>query len=129
MARFSFSKSYNKERVFDINTEDFDYVSLESLYNSVEDGHVFPVRGIYINEKSLYDPAPVIATDDCYVNFPSHMYKQCVDILNDKRAIAAINNGMVGFSIYEYEQKRFHKTCYSIRWEDIDPEIAEDIEG
>ena len=38
MARFSFSKKYNTERMFDIDTSNFDYKSLEELY--VDDDYV-----------------------------------------------------------------------------------------
>ena len=130
--RFSFSKRFNKEKIFNIDTTNFDYVSLEEMYQ--DDDIVYPVRGIYLNEKSLYDPAPVIATDSYYVNLPSHMYQQCKEILGDRIAINEINKGCVGFIIYRYEQKRFNKICYSIRWVDVNPddfktEETTDIEG
>lgn len=130
--RFSFSKRFNKEKIFNIDTTNFDYVSLEEMYQG--DDIVYPVRGIYLNEKSLYDPAPVIATDSYYVNLPSHMYQQCKEILADRIAINEINKGCVGFEIYRYEQKRFNKICYSIRWVDVNPddfntEETTDIEG
>lgn len=126
---FSFSNSYNTKKIFDIDTSDFEYKKLEELWeeNSViPDGEteevcttVFPVRGLYLNNKSMYDPQPTAALDDCYVNLPAHMYKMAVDILNDPRAIAAINQGKVGFTIERYYQKRFQKQCYSVTWVDM----------
>ena len=123
--RFSFSKRYNKEKVFTIDTSTFDYVSLEEMYQDEET--VYPVRGVYINEKSMYDPAPVVATDSEYVNLPAHMIDECRDMLADRQAISAINRGLVGFTIYKYHQARFNKDCYSIRWVDVDevkPEVG-----
>ena len=120
-SRFSFSKRYNKEKVFTINTSSFDYVSLEEMYH--DDEAVYPVRGVYINEKSLYDPAPVLATDDCYVNLPSHILNECRDMIADRQAVSAINRGLVGFTIYKYHQARFNRDCYSVKWVDID-EVA-----
>ena len=123
----SFSKKYNKERLFDVDTASFDYVSLESLYNNLpvdlDTGEIiqepFVVRGVYINTHSLFDPAPVIAIDGTYVNFPSHLNDVCRDMINDKASVKAINDGKVGFVIYSYYQARFQKDCYSIEWVDL----------
>lgn len=115
----SFSKKFNNQKLFNIDTTDFEYYSLEEMYKS--DDEVYPVRGLYINNKSMYEPAPVLATDEFYVNLPAHMLNDVKDILADKAAIADINRGIVGFKIYSYEQKRFNKICYSITWVDINP--------
>lgn len=123
--KFSFANHYNTERLFDIDTSNFEYHNLEDIFDSVDE--VFPVRGIYINTKGKFDDRPVIATDEYYVNLPAHLTETCREILNDKRAIQAINDGVVGFTIYSYEQRRFGKTCYSIRWVDV-PE-DEDMGG
>lgn len=125
---FSFATSYNQKKVFNVDTSEYEYIKLEELFkeNSVDNpelgevcDRIFPVKGIYINNKSMFDPQPVIATDECYVNFPAHMYQAAVDILNDPRAISAINNGKVGFRIEKYTQKRFEKECYSPIWVDM----------
>jgi hypothetical protein len=125
MAKFSFSKKFNTEKLFNIETEEFDYMSLEDLANATansEEPPVFVIRGIYINRKSLYEPAPVIALDDTYVNLPSHLLPACEQILHDRNAIDAINQGKCGFRIEKYHQKRFNKDCYSIEWVDILPD-------
>lgn len=126
---FSFSKKFNKERLFNVDTSNFEYMSLEELfYDSVEinggdselaSETVYKIRGVYINTKGNYDPAPVIATDECYVNLPSHMTETCMAMLADPSCIKAINDGKCGFTIYQYEQKRYNKTCYSVRWVDM----------
>lgn len=138
---FSFSKKFNKEKLFKINTDGFDYVSLEDLYKETKEmvlgedeylmsdpddmkerieSTVFQVRGIYINTKGLYDDAPVVALDSAYVNLPAHMTQICQEILRDPQAIAAINAGRVGFTIYTYEKSQYHKTCYSVKWVDTE---------
>ncbi len=126
---FSFSKRYNKERLFNVDTSDFEYVSLEDLYKQSLDeagGDVdeanakeYTICGVYINTKGNFDPAPVIATDDCYVNLPVHMTEMCEAMLKDPQCIKAINEGRCGFTIYQYEQKRYRKLCYSVRWIDM----------
>ena len=125
MARFSFSKKFNTEKLFNIETEDFEYMSLEDLAKateSYEEPPVFVIRGVYINRKSLYDPAPVIALDDCYVNLPSHLLPACEEMLHDRLAIDAINAGACGFRIEKYFQKRYQRECYSVEWVDILPD-------
>lgn len=128
--KFSFANKYNTERLFDIDTSGFDYMSLEDLYNealqscegdiTAAEQEVFTVHGLYINTKGNFDDAPVAALDECYVNLPAHLCESVREILRDSKAIKAINEGKVGFTIYSYEQRRFNKTCYSIRWVDID---------
>lgn len=126
---FSFSKKFNKQRTFTVDTSNFEYYNLEDLFNEqlelcdgdVEEASkfVYAICGVYINTKSLYDPAPVIALNDRYVNLPSHMTQTCLDMLADASCIKAINEGKCGFRIYQYEQKRFNKTCYSVEWVDV----------
>lgn len=118
---FSFGKKYNVERKFDIDTSEFDYCSLEDLYEMTgEDPEAtFEIRGVYINSKGNFDDAPVIAIEDRYVNLPSHLTGACRAMLEDKDCIKAINEGKCGFSIYKYHQKRFNKDCYAVKWVDL----------
>ena len=118
--RYSFASEFNRDKLFDIDTSNFEYFNLDDIWDGNEDT-VYPCNGIYISTKGYYGKHPVIAMDDKYVNLPEHMMDMCNDILNDKRAIKAINDGLVGFTIYTYIQKRFGTTCYSIRWVDIKP--------
>lgn len=135
---FSFANSYNTKKIFDIDTSDFEYCSLEELFeenaseqpildeNGDETGETesvcieqFKIYGLYINDKSMFDPQPIVALADRYVNLPAHLYKTAVEILNNPRAIDAINRGHVGFTIEKYYQKRYNKECYSINWVDM----------
>ena len=67
----------------------------------------------------MFDPQPVVATDECYVNLPAGMFDSALEILSDPRAIQAINSGKVGFQIEKYFQKRYQKECYSVHWVDM----------
>ena len=52
MARFSFSKKFNTEKLFNIETENFEYMSLEDLANataSSEETPVFIIRGVFVS--------------------------------------------------------------------------------
>ena len=123
---FSFASSFNTKRLFDIDTSDFEYKKLEELWDENSEivaeeevcTKVFPVCGLYLNRKSMYDPQPVVATDECYVNLPANMFDSALEILSDPRAINAINAGKVGFQIDKYYQKRYEKYCYSVIWVD-----------
>lgn len=118
---FSFGKRYNVERLFDIDCSEFEYWSLEDLFAEIggDENTEFVIRGVYINTKGLYDDAPVLAIDDRYVNLPAHLTGACRAMLEDKQCVAAINAGKCGFTIYEYQQKRFNKICYGVKWVDI----------
>ena len=124
---FSFASSFNTKRLFDIDTSDFEYKKLEELWNENSDivaeeevcTKVFPVCGLYLNRKSMYDPQPVVATDECYVNLPANMFDSAIEILSDPRAVRAINDGKVGFQIEQYLQKRYDKICYTAVWVDM----------
>lgn len=123
--KFTFSK-FNKEKVFDIDTSDFDYVSLEDLYERDGEGVVYQVRGLYIGTKSNYDPeTPILATNDTYVNLPVHQLDELKAMLKDTGAIKAINDGQCGFTIEKYHQKRFNKNCYAAVWCDYLDGVAE----
>ena len=134
--KFSVAKRYNREKLFNIDTSDFEYYSLEDLYDMAADvvdeakattgkdvepeDIPFTIYGIYINTRGNFDPAPVLALEDRYVNLPAHMTPVCEDMLRDGEAVKAINEGKVGITVYQYQQKRFNKTCYNVRWVDMD---------
>lgn len=122
---FNFSK-LNKERLFDVDTSDFEYTNLEELFEENGDDMVYKVTGVYVGTKSQFDDeTPLVAIVDRYVNLPQHQLSQVKDILADKAAIKAINDGKCGFVIESYYQKRFKKTCYVARWGIYDDLIAE----
>ena len=124
---FSFASSFNTKKLFNVDTSDYEYKKLEELWNEnseiIEDeevcNKVFPVLALYLNKKSMFEPQPVVATDECYVNLPASMFDSALEILSDPRAIQAINSGKVGFQIEKYFQKRYQKDCYSINWVDM----------
>lgn len=117
---FSVSKKYNTQKIFDVNTEGFEYKSLEDLF--IDEDTVTVIKGIYINKKGNFGEEPVLATDDYYINIPSHMVDICKEMIKDNSAVYAINQGEVGITIYKYYQKKYNKDCYSIKWVDVDPQ-------
>lgn len=128
MAKFNFA-SFNKERLFDVDTSGFDYVNLEDLFQENGEDAVYQVKGVYIGTKSQFDDeTPLIAIDDCYVNLPQHQLQDIKKMLANKTAIAGINDGELGFVIESYYQKRFKKTCYAARWGTYNDLLAEKTE-
>lgn len=117
----SFAEKFNSEKLFSIDCTDFEYKSLEDLYleSNGDETKIYPIFGVYINTKGLYDPAPVIASDGYYVNLPAHLTSVCREMINDKATVNAINKGKCGFTIYSYEKKKYHKTCFSVIWVDM----------
>ena len=115
-----FASKYNKGGKFVINTNDFSYEKLEDLYNINGEDKVYPLTAIYINNKSKFGDSPVFATDNFFVNIPAHMLDVSYEILADDESIEAINNGEVGFTIYNYTDKKFKKECYGVKFVDIE---------
>lgn len=118
---FSVAKKYNSQKIFTVDTENFEYKSLEDLF--IDEETVYVVKGVYINKKGNFGEESVLALDDSYVNIPSHLVETCKEMIDDRRAVDAINAGEVGFTIYKYYQKRYNKDCYSIKWVDIDANV------
>lgn len=116
----SVADKYNKEKLFDFDTpEDFEYKALSDLFNDNGEAKVYPVKALYINTKSRYGDAPVIVTDTCLVNVPSHMTDTVKQMLADREAVDDINAGKVGFTIYQYEAKKRSGKFFNVKWVDL----------
>ena len=122
MAYSSFA-SFNRERLFDVDTSDFDYIKLKDLHERDGQDHIYIVRGVYIGTKSEFaDESPLVAIDDFYVNLPQFQLLDIKEMLNSKQAINAINNGEAGFIIEEYVKtlkSGAKKKCYKAVWVDV----------
>ena len=114
---FDFAGTFNKYvNKFTIDTEGFEYYNLKDLYENNGADEVYPLFGFYINKKGNYGDAPVAYTDEYYVNLPPHLLEVVKDIMGNPEAVAAINNGEVEFTIYQYQDEKHKKDCYSIRF-------------
>lgn len=133
---FSFS-NFNKERLFtfDCNKIAGNYTNLEQMYSEDGEGKEYQIKGIYISTSSQFDSeAPIVALANTYVNLPQHQLADIKAMLADKNAVAAINAGLAGFTIRQYERsvkigkKIQPKTCYSAEWCDVLPSDFEEEE-
>ena len=107
---------------FDVDITNFKFVDLATMYKIAgADAVVGPIDGLYINKKSSFGdhPVAIIANDEILVDLPAHLVEDVKAILQDPEVVEAIKAGKVGFSIHEYEQKKYKKLCYGIHWEDI----------
>lgn len=115
----TFASKYNKTG-FGIDTTDFEYTKLSTLFNSEKDGGsdvIHDINGIYVNKSPLgFSPVIIDSANSKLVNLPQHMAETCQHILADDEAVELIKQGKVGYTIYEYETRG--KKCYSIRFVD-----------
>lgn len=115
------ANKYNRNRQFNFQIpQDFQYTSLKDMFQRDGGGVVYPVRAIYINKKSRYGDAPVVATDKELVNCPAHLTDTVKQMLLDDEVIEAVNRGKVGFTIYQYEVRQQGNAIYfSLNWVDL----------
>lgn len=114
-----FTDKYNKTFTkFDFEPSDnFQFHSLKDMYNGKKGNNNYIVLGIYINRRSKFGDAPVIVSEDCYINLPKHLLDTVKEMLGDEELVKAINNREFGIEVYEYETNG--KTCYSVNWIDM----------
>lgn len=118
----AFFSQFNKQRIFDIDTAEFDYKNLETLFKENGEDQVYQLKAVYISTKSEFDPeSPLAAIDGYYVNLPQHQLGEVKAMLESKKAIEAIKEGKAGFIIREFYQRRFKKYCYTAEWVDVNP--------
>lgn len=116
------ANKYNKGGVkFEIDINGFEFKTLADLYAANVD-ELYIVDGLYINKKSNFDPHPVaiIGSLGALVDLPGHLTEDVEAMLQDPEAIEAIKTCKLGFRIEQYEQKKYKKICYGIRWEDVE---------
>lgn len=115
----TFASRHNKTS-FGIDTKDFPFVKLSTLYNDKKNGGddvVRPVNGLWVHKSQLGDsPVIIDAENKQLVNLPSHLSEEVREILACEDDVQAIKDGKVGYTIYEYDSHG--KKCYSIHWVD-----------
>lgn len=114
------ANKYNKTKLFNFSIpSEYKYISLSELFQKNGKDKVYPVLAMYINKKSRYGDAPIVATDEFLVNIPSHLLDTVKDMMKDDEVIDACNEKKLGFSIYQYESKNNRELNFSINWVDM----------
>lgn len=118
----SFANKYNKgkERIFDIDISDFQFMSMEDVFKNFGSSTI-KVDGLYINTKSDFGDHPVAIDVDngLLIDLPQHMTDTVNEILKDGESISLIKKGVVGIRAQKYISKKYKKTCYSAEWVDL----------
>lgn len=122
------AKKYNKGSKFNANLNGLEFIKLEDVFKMSEDEKavsgrkpIYKITGIFINSKSKYGPRPFVSTPDFLVDLPTHMLETTRQMLADDELIKEVNEGKVGFTVRAYYSNKYHKDCFSINFEDIEP--------
>lgn len=116
----SIASKYNHGARFDYQIpKDATFVSLGKLFERDGKGTVYTLHGLYVNHKSKYGDAPVAICENELVNLPKHLLDTVKQMLLDDEFITAVNNELIGFTIYAYTVKNDSALRYSVSWCDI----------
>lgn len=114
------ANKYNKTKMFNFSIpQEYKYISLSELFQKNGKDKVYPVLAMYINKKSRYGDAPIVATDEFLVNLPSYLLDTVKDMMKDEELVDAVNESKFGFTIYQYANKNTGELCFSVNWVDM----------
>lgn len=102
------SKHQNEGVLFDFPEQDREFISLKDLYNSNKH-QAYQLQAIFINTKSKFGDAPVFYIDGYMVNIPQHQLEKAEEMKQDEEFVNAVNQGLIGFRPYEFENKSKQK--------------------
>lgn len=108
---------FNHTNIFDVDTRDFKWVKLETLYNTDPD-KTYTLLGLF-TKGSKFGKEPDAIIDGFKVNLPRHLLDTVEDMLDDNQVIEAIKAGKVGFKVYSYHSNTYNKDAYSVTWLDL----------
>lgn len=98
--------------------QDFEYKKLEELYLDNGKEEVYKVNALYIND-SKFGRQPLAITDNENVNLPMFLVDTVEEIRRNESIVEDINNGKVGFTIYQYVNTKYDKLGYGVNWVEI----------
>ena len=115
----SLMSKFNNTNVFGIDTSDYKYTNLTTLFNTDPDAK-HKVLGLFVNTKGKYGAEPnAIIENNLIVSLPRHLLETVNELLDDDRYIDYIKAGHVGFTIYQYHSSKYNKDAYSVTWLDL----------
>lgn len=115
--QLSNNNNSKKKSLFNVNSSNFNFTKLETLFMADGDKAIYTVLGVYINTKSKFGPTPMVIIDGYKVNLPKNKLKAIDAILKSPECIQAINEGHIGFQIEERQASFGH--YYDINWIDL----------
>ena len=96
------------------------YCKLRDLAASRSPETVYTISALYLNDKGKFGTeavAYITAPFTALVNLPAHLVDTVSEIRRDPEAVKAINEGHLGFTVYEYTGN--NGTGYSINFVDL----------
>lgn len=108
---------FNHTSIFDVDTKNFKWVSLETLFNTDPD-KTYTLLGLF-TKGSKFGKEPDAIIQGYKVNLPRHLLDTVEDMLDDNQVIEAIKAGKVGFKVYSYHSNTYNKDAYSVTWLDL----------
>lgn len=117
VAYFTYDKEKSRE-----------YTNLKDLFSKNGKDTVYEVLGLYINDSKFGEQGSAVL-DDVQVNLPKHLTPVIKEIRGNEKLVEDINDGKVGFEIYQYIPRNYDKKAYSIRWVDIEKDDFKEVDG
>lgn len=117
VAYFTYDKEKSRE-----------YTNLKDLFSKNGKDTVYKVLGLYINDSKFGEQGSAVL-DDVQVNLPKHLTPVIKEIRGNEKLVEDINDGKVGFEIYQYIPRNYDKKAYSIRWVDIEKDDFKEVDG
>ena len=108
---------FNHTNIFDVDTKNFKWVNLETLFNTDPD-KTYTLLGLF-TKGSKFGKEPDAIIKGYKVNLPRHLLDTVEDMLDDNQVIEAIKAGKVGFKVYSYHSNTYNKDAYSVTWLDL----------
>lgn len=119
MSRFN-----NANAFMNIDTTDFNYVSLKDLQEEMGK-KPYVVEGLFINGKGKFGDEAVAIGDHILINLPHYVVDDVKEMLQDSVVIDAIKQGRVGIKVHQYtnsfskQKDGTIKKFYSVEWVDL----------
>lgn len=122
---------YNKNQFEKIEwlkkTDGFVFKKMSDFYN--EGIKKIRVYGFFFTKSDNYGLQPVAICEDCLLNLPTHKRDIISEMLKDKEAVTAVNNGECVIKLCEYKSK-YNKICYDFDFvDDIESETNKESEN
>lgn len=118
------SKFNNVNAFIDIDTTNFNYVSLRDLQKEVGK-KPYTIEGLFVNGKGKFGDEAVAIGDHILINLPHYVVEDVKQMLQDSVVIDAIKQGRVGIKVHEYtnsfskQKDGSIKKFYAVEWVDL----------
>lgn len=118
------SKFNNANAFMDIDTTNFNYVSLKDLHGEIGN-KPYTIKGLFINGKGKFGDEAVAIGDHILINLPHYVVDDVKEMMQDSVVIDAIKQGRVGIKVHKYtnsfskQKDGTIKKFYSVEWIDL----------